>query len=170
MRSKKRERSKENKKRTKEMKAALIEIQNENISKWKKRRKLQEKVKKDDDDKGMLSLERLKRKNLGEYKKKEMMKGSRSREKKLAWLNEKKGHWRNYRESLQNNDVTSDERFSKLVKGNSENIVESCMNNITNIGQNIELKLKETVFKKSFSDLKKSDYLRQENPTVCETY
>ena len=167
MRNKKRERSKENRKRTKEIKAALIEIQNENISKWKKRRKMQVEVKRVEDDEGVLSLERLKRKNLAEHKKKEIMKDLRSKEKKLSWLNEKKGHWRNYRESLQNDDVTSDEKYSKLVKGNSENVVEKCMNSIAKVGQKVEFKLRETVFKKSFSDLKKSDYLRLEVPTVC---
>ena len=166
MRCKKRERSKENKKRTKEMRAALIEIQNENMSIWKKRRKLHEKTRKENEEVERLSLERMKRKNIGESKKKEILRESRSKENKMAWINEKKGHWRNYREkndeSIFKVDVTN-------VKGSGENVVDKCLNNIVEIGQKVELKMKETVFKKTFADLKKSEYLRQEMVNFCKT-
>ena len=75
----------------------------------------------------------------------------------MDWINEKKVYWRNYCES---HDESNFKIHITNVKGNSENVVERCFNDIVEIGQKLEVKLKETVFKKTFSDLKKSEYLR----------
>ena len=56
------------------------------------------------------------------------------------------------------------------MNGNSENAVEDCLDAISEIGHKIEIKLKETVFRSKFSDLKRSEYLRQtELKAVCES-
>jgi len=173
MKGNKRERSKENKQRTREMKAALIEIQNENLSKWRKRKKIQEKANVERDIKEKESLERLKRKNIGEIKKKKVIKTLRSKEKKVEWLKEKTGHWRQHREKCEivlPKDVTDFRLNVNSVNGNSENTVEDCLDAISEIGHKIEIKLKETVFRSKFSDLKQSEYLRQtELKAVCES-
>ena len=87
------------------------------------------------------------------------------------WLSDKKRHWRNYRskdEIPPVDDTTSEIPVIDLVKGNGEIIVENSVEKIVDIGRKVELKLKETVFKQKFSDLKKSEYLRIVNLlTVC---
>jgi len=174
MQKTKRNRSKESTRRTREMRDACIEIQNENIVSWNKRRKLQEKEKKQVECYETESLERLKRKNIGENKKKALLKSIKARdglnrkrnEDELEWLKEKRSHWRNYRENLPNDDSISD-NLTDLVRGKCEKSVEK----ISEIGRRVEFKLKEAVFKRKFSDLSKSDYLRQETPTaVTESF
>jgi len=47
-----------------------------------------------------------------------------------------------------------------------ENTVENADENIGEIGRKIQLKLRETVFKQSFRDLKRSDYMKTRSETV----
>ena len=173
MKCNKRKRSKESKMRTREMKDALIEIQNENVIKWKKRRKMLERTKKEDEIKEIESLERLKRKNIGENKKKNMIKSLRSKENKKEWFKEKTGHWRKYREKDENpliDDVTDDSKSGNYVKGFDENVVENNVDKIVEIGRKVEFKMKVSILKRNFSDLKKSEYLRKfDKLAVCES-
>ena len=102
-----------------------------------------------------------------------MIKTLRSKDKKIEWLKEKTGHWRQHREKCEivlPNDVTDFRLNVNSVNGNSENTVEDCLDAISEIGHKIEIKLKETVFRSKFSDLKRSEYLRQtELKAVCES-
>ena len=139
--------------------------------KWKKRRKEQELVKRETDEREIESLERMKRRNVGVYKKKMFIESLKRKDSSTyrELIKEKQGHWRNYRESSENPPIdgsATESTFLTVATGCGEtDIVES----ISNIGRKLQFKLKETVFKRNFSDLKKSDYLRPTNETTnCE--
>ena len=150
----KRNRSRENRERTKDMKAACIEIQNENLSKWKKRRKLElierEKTDKLDEE----NLKRMKRKNLCNYKKNitlKTLKDTGLLERKgltKDMIEEKTALWRKYREE---NLSPEENTFSGIIE-KEKTIVE--------IGKEVEVRLKKVVFKTKFSELSREDYMK----------
>ena len=168
MQTKKRERSKENRKRTRDIRAACMEIISENKLKWKKRRKEQELVRRENDEHEKESLERMNRRNVGTFKKKIFIESLKRKDSNTyrEWIKEKQGHWRNYRENREippTDGDTTEISCLNVVTGNGEtDIVES----ISEIGRKVQLKLKETVFKRNFSDLKRSEYLRPTNETI----
>ena len=170
----KREREKENKKRTRDMKAALIEIQNEGLIRWKKRRKLQEKIKEESDKVEYESLEKIKRRNICAEKKRKFVAKLKKDSDRREWISEKKELWRNYRDrninfSLDSSTIGGENLnfSSNMVFGNGENYVKI----INEIGSKVQVKLKEPVFKRTFSDLKQSDYLKcNESSPVSNTF
>ena len=90
------------------MKRAVLEIQNENIMKWKLRKETQLKEKEENDEKDKVLVEREIRIKKGNEKKKELLsklrkEGKLAKEKKDSnWIIEKKSLWRDYREKEEN--------------------------------------------------------------------
>ena len=167
LKTNKRSRPKKTKCLTKTLKSICVEITNENINNWNKRRKLENENKMKTDAIETESLERNVRINRRDKKKTDTVKTlikkgvikSEKRDKRLTDM--KTSYWRDYR------DKTSD----SFVFGDSNTLdeTENCrspVKTIVEIGQAIELKLKETVFKKCFSDLKRSDYIREPGETT----
>ena len=174
MQKKKRERSKENKRRTREMKEALVEISNENLTKWKKRRKLESIERKKIDELGVESLERWRKRNkcIEERRKcrsslKE--KGIISEKKPLDWIKMKKDYWRKHRVSCEISPIDGDTCFGNEIECRADELEKS----IIEIGKSVKFRLKKSVFKESFADLEKKDYLRdfkdsRENLSISE--
>ena len=144
----KRNRSKENLMRTRNMKAACIEIQNNNLINWNKRRKKEIEVREKTDKIETENLERMKRKNLSMYKKKKTLKHLKEKglvERKgetRELILEKTALWRKYRDETIATE--GDTTISDGIEGNEKTFVE--------IGKRVEVKLKKTVFKNKFSD------------------
>ena len=95
------------------LKRICVEIQNENGTKWRERRKQQLEEKKENEEKEEKDLQREMRKRKGEQKKRELIlslksKGVKKRENDEKWIKRKKESWRNYRESI---DTHSQENY-----------------------------------------------------------
>ena len=167
LKSNKRSRPMKTKCLTKTLKSICVEITNENITNWNKRRKLENENRMKTDAIETESLERTKRINKRDSKKTDtvktlMKKGvmkSDKRDKRL--INMKTGYWREYRDKPSDSFLFGDSDILDVTEN-----FKSPVKTIVELGQAVEIKLKETVFKKCFSDLKRTDYLKEPSETT----
>ena len=134
------------------------------MTKWRKRRKLAEERKAKTEQIEEEDLKKWRRLNKSEYEKAQTlkrlkMKGILERERKTEdWRNVRKDLWRKYRIPSNPTEVSTQDIF--IVENSAEDIEK----NIVEIGEKVKFNLKETMFKERFSDLNKSDYLREISP------
>ena len=116
------------------------------------------------------SLKRWNKMSKSVYEKKETIKrlkekGLLSLEKKSPeWIKEKTGLWRNRRDFSTKSPNRDDTVNASNGRFDIRESVEELEENIVKIGRSVRIKLKETVFRESFIDLKRQDYLRDFSP------
>ena len=152
------------------LKNVCIEIGNENILEWRKRRKIQVEEKEKREKVEEESYERIKRLNLRDFVKKKKVrelkrKGVIEREKLSEnEIKVRKSYWRDYREKTVSNNSTL-----VPLENSRDKEKESPEKSISEIGNKIKLRLKEPRLKReSFKDLSVSEYMRL-RPTRNET-
>ena len=145
----------------KKLKKICIEIGNENIEKWQKRRKEQEKERKEQEAKEEKEIMKYNRVKEGERKKKDLISNLKKRGKlKLErksedWIKERKSFWRNFREKESVDNILEEAENPQRKSAVEEKKVKEN-------GQKSDFQGKEGQFeKKSGLFLKKLDLLKK---------
>ena len=143
------------------LKNVCIDIGNENVIEWHKRRKLELNKRENEDIEATKDLEKMRKKNKRDFVKKKtvsiLKKKGLIEAEKLSEMEIKKrqGYWRDFRNSEIEDfqDQTIGPNFMDNVKSGKN----SPKKVISEIGQRVKFRLKEPILKEKISDLAKKD-------------